>query len=269
MCAPSTFERFTLTGLTSMQPTRFAFSIAAIAFLAACGDSTGPDQTALTVDEVFSDIEEVQSITAATTIFAGAPMPSHAMPLSAACAFSSTTQSFVCPTTTSTGLTFARSFQLFDASGAVQSEYSPATTDAVRAVSDASGTLTNQNGSVTFTSHDDYTVSGLLTSNLTLDGEGASQSIITNDEDETVTVDATTTIDGLVIPKRRSGNRYPQAGTIDTDITFTNEGGQSTDVSIGIAFNGSSLATMTMSTGLGTVTCLIDLSRQNKAPNCS
>ena len=253
-----------------MRPIRYALAaLTAATILAACGDSTGPDRTPLTVDEVFNDIEEVQSVTAATTVFAGAPMPSHAMPPSANCQFNPTSQSFVCPTTTATGLSFSRSFQLLDAAGAPQSAFSPTTTAAIRAISDASGTLTNQNGSVTFTSHDDYTVSGLLLDNLTVDGTGTSHSVITNTQNETVTVDATTTIDGLVVPRRRVGPHYPTAGTIDTDITFTSGGGQSTDVSIGIAFNGSSTASMTMSTGLGTVTCLIDLTRQNKVPNCS
>lgn len=244
-------------------------ALTAAALLAACGDSTAPQRVPLTVDEVFNDIEEVQSVTAATTGFAGAPMASQVMPPAANCQYNASSQTFVCPTTTATGLSFSRSFQLFDAAGAPQSAFSPTTTAAIRAISDASGTVSNQNGSVAFTSHDDYTVSGLLLDNLTVDGTGTSHSVITNAQNQTVTVDATTTIDGLVFPRLRVGPHYPRAGTIDTDITFTSSGGQSTDVSIGIAFNGSPMATMTMSTGVGTVTCLIDLTRQNKVPNCS
>lgn len=252
-----------------MRTSYFALATVAAFALSACSDSTGPDRTPLSVDEIFNEIEEVQSITAAAAGFAGAPMASHAMPAAGNCAFNTTSQSFVCPTTTATGVSFTRSFQLFDDAGTPQSAFNPTTTSAVRAISDASGTFTNQNGSVDFSSHDDYTVAGLLLDNLTIDGSSTSESIVTNSQNgDVLEIDATTTINDLVIPKRRTGNRYPLGGSIETNIALTNDE-QTATVSVGIAFNGTSTATMTMSSALGTLTCLIDLSKQNKAPNCS
>lgn len=239
----------------------------AAGLLAGCSDSTGPDDTQLTVDAVLADLAEVKSVSAAATTFGGLPIPTAALGSSSACTFNAGSNSFTCPTVTASNVSFDRSFQLFDAAGAPQSSFSRTTTNAIRAITDAAGTFTSAQGSIEFEGHDDYTVSGLLGNTVTIDGSSTSSAIVTGQG--TGTIDVTTDVDGLVLA-RRTGNarRYPQSGSISTHLAIANQQ-DSFDVFMTITFNGTSIATLSMNAGQGVVTCLIDMSKSNKTPNCT
>ena len=248
---------------------RGAFGVVAAFAMAACGDSTAPDSQPVTIDQVFADLNEVQSVTAGALAFGGVPVASHAMPASASCTYNATTQSFTCPPGTASGVTFSRSFQLFDASNNPQSAFNPATTAAIATVSDAAGTFTSNQGSITFTAHEAHRIDGLLEPNLTIAGESTLSLELSNGS-ESGTIDATTTIAGLVIPKRRGpGRRYPLDGTITTNIAVTNGADETHNLAIALEFDGTSIATMTLTSAAGTLTCQIDMSKQAKHPSCS
>lgn len=240
----------------------------AAGLLAGCSDSTGPSDEQRTIDAVLADVAEVQSISAAATSFGGGHVPTAAMGSSSACTFNAGTNSFTCPTVTASNVTFNRSFQLFDAAGAPQSAFSFSTTDAVRAITDASGTFTSTQGSIEFEGHDDYTVSGLLGDAYTINGSSTSSALITGTQGSG-TIDVTTDVEGLVLA-RRTGNarRYPQSGSVSTHLAIANET-DSFDVFMTITFNGTSIATLSMNAGQGVVTCQIDMSRNNKTPDCA
>lgn len=255
-----------------MRSSRVARSVSvliACAFIVACSDGTGPQD--VTVGDLLADVSDGQSFGAAGMAFAGAgAVPQLAAHDPAACAFNSGTGTFVCPSTTVNGITISRSFQLLDASGQPQSAYSRATTAAVRTVTDLSGTITSTTGTatttVTFVAHDDATLSGLLTGTHTLNSSGNSTAAITGGG-LTHNVATTQTITNLVLPRRDSETRYPQSGSIATGITVSSAGITHT-LQVTLTFNGTSTATLVISTGGLSQTCTIDLSRHGAAPVC-
>jgi hypothetical protein len=154
-------------------------------------------------------------------------------------------------------------YQLLDASNRPQSELNPATTAAIRSVSDISGTLTLSSGltsGLTLNRHGDQTLSGLLTDTHTLNG--------TSNSTQTMTLSGTSlalttveTVNNLVLPRRGSGDRWPQSGSITIDMTV----GTGPTTRMTMTFNGTSTVVMEFSSagGGGPRTCNVDL--QNPA----
>jgi hypothetical protein len=236
---------------------RVASLALAYAVLAACGDSTAPNRV-VTVDTLLAEVNDVQAIGNTAFGLGGVATSPGLIPLGQECPFNSVSQSFVCPSHTTQGITINLFYQLFDGSGATQSAFSPTTTAAIHTVTDISGTVTPPGGlpgsAFTLTSHNDQTMSGLLTDTHTLNGSG---NTLIGDESSTTTV--ATTITNLVLPNRGSAKHYPQSGTIATDITSTLEGLGSFTMNITMTFNGTSVVTMTFTSDGTTETCTFDL----------
>jgi hypothetical protein len=242
-----------------------AWSIAA-----ACGDGTGPQD--VSVDEVLADVSVGQSFaTRGIELIGVGAIPEPAALRHDACAFTASSSSFVCPSTTVNGITFSRFFQLLDASGAPQSEFSRATTAAVRVVTDVDGVITATTGGTTttidLTAHQDATLSGLLTGTHILNANGTGNAEINGgglDHDITTTQ----TVTNLHLPRHDDDNRYPQSGTIATNAVVTAPGFSST-TSATLTFDGSDKAKLVIMAFGITRDCTIDLSNKHSAPVCT
>jgi hypothetical protein len=247
--------------------------LAACAILAACGDGTAPKVSPVTIDSLLAEIGETQAFGTPGMVFTG-PLAVGAMPSrSDACAYNSTTQRFVCPPISMGGLTTNRYYQLLDAAGTPQSAFNPATTDAFRTVADVEGSITVDLPAlgtvapaavtVTMASHEDLTLSGLLTGVHTLNGTGSSTSTFSGEELPGLTT--SWTITNLVLPKRGAGAKYPQSGTMTVAVEF-NGGELSSHITM--AFNGTSIMTMTMVTNGMTTVCTVNMAKPGSPPSC-
>jgi hypothetical protein len=258
-----------------------------VVLVAGCGSDSpsGPSSHTLDLGAVISEmsIGRVSSVPGASTVIS---MPSVAgVPtiVPSACTYSPALQGFTCPTATSAGLTFDVSYFLYDAGGHAQSQADANTTASVRTVVDAKGTVTlpqssGLSGTVIVADHSDMTMTGLLTSTHTLNGNGTSHYELTVSGTPSVhaTIDMTTATKEVVFAVQSDGSnpQWPSSGTITTDSkNVTNLGsiGSVTTTSHAvITFNGTSTATIAFSTSASSTvtTCKIDLTGKT-SPVCS
>jgi hypothetical protein len=201
----------------------------------------------------------------------------------AACSYSPTTQGFVCPTATSNGLTFDISYFLYDVAGKAQSAADAKTTASVRTVVDAKGTTTlpptnGTTGTATIADHSDMTMSGLLTSTHTLNGNGVSHYDVSLSGSTSLhgVIDMTTVTKDVVFPTSTDATTpvWPSSGTITSDsktvAAIGGLGSITTTSHAVITFNGTSTATIvfTSSASGATATCKLDLTGKT-APVCA
>jgi hypothetical protein len=252
---------------------RNAWIAVCCAALAACSEGTAPTAALVTVDTLLADISSAEAFSSVGLAVGGVPSFAGGMPSADACPYDSSTQRFVCPTVTSDGLTTSMYFQLLDASGTPQSAFNPATTAAIRTVSDLSGTQSSPESEIPMTmtieGHSERTLSGLLTATRTLNGTGdatVDMTLTFQGETMTTSVRIVETTKDLVLPARGSANRYPQSGSVSFSMSSTDSG---FDVSITITFNGTSTATMVVTSNGTKQTCTIDLANPETVPSCS
>lgn len=256
--------------MKSMTSFRLVTLTAACMAVIACNDSgTGPQDVSL--DDVLADVAAAQTHGMTGMELAGATSFGPPAAVRADnCAFNAGTQMFVCPSTTVNGITFSRSFQLLDASGAPQSSFSRGSTAAVRTITDVDGVITTTTGANTVTidvkAHQDATLSGLLTGTHVLNATGTGNAEVSGGG-LNHSVATTQTITNLELPRRDSDTPYPKSGTIATQVVVTGSGLSHTTTTT-LTFDGSSTATLVITTGGLTRTCAIDLTRKNP-PSCS
>ncbi len=256
-----------------MMRTRFSAPLAAIAlaaFVGACrsDSSVGPSQPP-TLDQVLSEISmsRVASATsAAAATVTPVRMPALATIVPSGCSYDGTSK-FTCSPITASGVTVTRAFTLLDASNKPQSQYDPATTAAVTTYTTAAGTFTAGSRSVTITSQETLTLSGLLTGVHTLDGTSVAH--ISSPASGTLPAfdtDVTTTIEHLVLPT--DANKYP-TGTITVNVApAPGSGPAEPTFGVKMVFDGTGTAKMTVTIGsLPAQTCTIDLASQ-APPRC-
>jgi hypothetical protein len=243
---------------------------AVLAIAAACGDSTAPTLRPVTVDSLLAEFNQVQSLSAPAAGVGGGLARTATIPNGEGCAFNSSNQRFVCPTSTAGGITVTMYYQLLDASNAPLSSFDVTKVAAIRRVTDVSGTISTSGPpptTTTFTAHDDATLSGLLTDTHTLNSTGNSDAAITS-SGQTITVATTQSVANLVLPERGDKNAYPKSGTITVDAT-TSVSGMSVATRVTLTFNGTSVMTMVLSSGGTSQTCTFDLAKPEAAPVCS
>lgn len=259
------------------------------ALVIGCGSDSpvGPSASQRTLDlaAIMSQmsIGRVGSIPGASTVMSVPATTGVPTLVPSACAYSPAAQGFVCPTATSGGLTFDISYFLYDAAGKAQSAADAATTASVRTVVDTRGTTTvpptnGTSGTVSIADHSDMTMSGLLTSTHTLNGNGTSHYDLSLSGSTPIhaVIDMTSETKSLVIPTSTDANTpaWPTSGTITTDSkTVANIaalGSITTTSHTVITFNGTSTATIvfTNSTIGATATCKLDLTGKSP-PLCA
>lgn len=177
------------------------------------------------------------------------------------CAYTAQSQSFICATVSGTGFTAAQSFTLLDASGAPQSKWGD-NIAAIRMKALASGTNSGQS----FDAQTDLTLSGLITGVHMLDGTATSRTVSGTGSSQT-TVNAATTLTGLVLPNSTDGaNALPKAGTINAAVSTTT-GGSTQTAQVQMTFNGTSKVAMVVTVNGLTIRCTVDVTASN--PTCS
>lgn len=250
-------------------------SLIASVSIAACtsSDSTGPSSSGtLDLSALISEMGIGSGNVAGSVGVGGFTVPAGSPIVPSSCQYSASTQGFACATMTSNGLTFNASFFLLDAAGHFQSQPDAATTDAIRTVSDLSGTVKldqgGSSGTMTLASHQDQTLSGLLAGAHVLNGTTTTHSDITLTAPTAMHAvsDSKSVSVSITLPKSGAASHWPTSGTMTTDATSTTQfGSQSvtgTTHSV-LTFNGSSTATVTTTVTSGsssfTTTCKIDL----------
>jgi hypothetical protein len=217
------------------------------AMLGACDDGVAPRDPDVTLDMLLADFNDVRALR--NQLVDGLPpylVANDSMPAADACPYDASTRRFVCQGTISNGLTLTRSFQLLDASGLPQSEFSPTETRAIRAIADLNGTIAefSMPSASRVSSHWEQTLSGLPSGTHTLSGvRSTTVDVSLYYPTDTVTSSATMVeTTGLAIPKRGMGSPYPQSGTLMSKLEQSTPGH---DASVTVTFNGTSVVTRT------------------------
>ena len=188
------------------------------------------------------------------------------------CGYSATSQSFVCPPATTSGVTITQSFALFSATGAAQSVFDPATTAAVKSSTVVAGTVDQDGSTLTVDAREDLTLSGLLTGPHTINGTSTAHIFGTLALDEAADVDIriTASVANLVLPTNGTPGTqtWPVSGTIVVESSaafsdFTATSRQS------ITFNGTSTVTVRITEGGTSQTCQLNLARPQDTPACA
>lgn len=256
---------------------RCSILMAGLAIAAGCGGSDEGPQRSLDLSAALS-----QTMWGDALLIPGASvalgLPSASAFPSAdpnACVFSSSSQSFVCPTRTVNGLTINTSFFLLDDAGLTQSSLDLNSTSSVRALLDVNGTTPLFSTSAPTTGaihhHSDVTLSGLRSATRTLNGTSTDRDTITSSSAVTsrFITDLASTATNVVLPS--GGAKYPASGTITSDATIKTEIGSqqtsSTTVHAVITFDGSSSAALTLTTSGTTRFCHLNLAAGTV--NCS
>ena len=261
-------------------------SVAASALaMAGCrsSDSTGPSSgNTLDLSSLISEMGAASlgagASTAGVVGIGGFAVPTMPPVVPSSCQYSASVQGFTCAAFTSNGITVNTTLFLLDAAGHFQSQPDAATTAAIRTVTDLQGTMKlDQSGtgtSVTLSSHQDLTLSGLLTDTHIMNGSSTSHSDVVLSGQSALhgVTDTKTVTTNLTMPK---SSRWPTSGTVTTDATTSSQLGSvsvaGTTHSV-LTFNGSSVVTVITTITAGSspfsTTCKIDLSGAS-APVCS
>lgn len=236
------------------------------AVLFACGHGTGPAASSESVDMLLSELNSVQAIGGMGMAIGGQLSPTAPTQSPSACLYSASSSRFVCPARTAGGLTFRSSYQLLDAAGRPQAEFSATTTAAIRTISEMLGTLGAVAGvtsGITVESRGEQVLSGLLTGTHIVNGIVNSTHTMTVAERTFTTIARSTTTD-LVMPRRGSGSHWPQSGSIASEI----ETGDGYASRTRMTFNGTSIVTLELTTAAGTRTCTVDLQNPTSFGSC-
>lgn len=244
----------------------------ALAAAVACGGDSATAPTSYppaTLDQALAELS-IPALSAGDNSFVdlGAAAPSLDP---TRCAYSATVQSFVCTPISESGITINQSFTLLTSSGAKQSAFDAATTDAVRANTTVAGTLVEQGTSLNLSGQQQITLSGLVSGPHVLNGTStltAAGTVVDGTTSYPVNITVATSIANLVLPAHESTSSqlWPSSGSVTVDVN-----GSIGPVSVSqartiITFNGTSTVNVTMTGGGVTKSCKVDLTKA--APEC-
>ena len=244
----------------------------ALAAVVACGGDSATAPTSYppaTLDQALAELS-IPALSAGDNSFVdlGAAAPSLDP---TRCAYSATVQSFVCTPISESGITINQSFTLLTSSGAKQSAFDAATTDAVRANTTVAGTLVEQGTSLNLSGQQQITLSGLVSGPHVLNGTStltAAGTVVDGTTSYPVNITVATSIANLVLPAHESTSSqlWPSSGSVTVDVN-----GSIGPVSVSqartiITFNGTSTVNVTMTGGGVTKSCKVDLTKA--APEC-
>jgi hypothetical protein len=244
----------------------------AFAAAVACGGDSATAPTSYppaTLDQALAELS-IPALSAGDNSFVdlGAAAPSLDP---TRCAYSATVQSFVCTPISESGITINQSFTLLTASGAKQSAFDAATTDAVRANTTVAGTLVEQGTSLNLSGQQQITLSGLVSGPHVLNGTStltAAGTVVDGTTSYPVNITVATSIANLVLPAHESTSSqlWPSSGSVTVDVN-----GSIGPVSVSqartiITFNGTSTVNVTMTGGGVSKSCKVDLTKA--APEC-
>ncbi len=245
--------------------------------LSACSETTAPgpnDPTeSVDVSSVVSNASLLSVERMAAGVSGGVADSAPASGL-AKCVYSAASQRFLCPTTTSNGLTITTSYILLDAAGNPQTGADATKIDAFRTIRDVSGVmppLAAGIGAITLMEHEDQTISGLLAGQLVLNGT------VTSTMSDTLTASGlvipmasqrTQTIANVTLPSSTAGQGWPTGGTITTVTTdLSSDLGSGFSTQTTLTFDPSGGVTMVRTIGTLTSTCHFSFASSGIAPS--
>ncbi len=253
-----------------MRPSRYTL-LAALALAAFCGsrDTTGSaiDVNVLVDQTGIAAYSAAALSAAAPGVTAAIPIPSSS---TSACAYSIANQRFDCAPTTVKGLTITRSYALLDASGHSLSVANPTAIVSIHSITDLKGTLTGtgpSGPSMTIDRHEDATLTDLQATTHVLNG-AATQRLDFATTALTFSSNETSTTANLRLPAVTAATHWPLGETITTDRTMTIAGLSAATSHEVLAFDGTSVLTLTRTSGNVTTTCRFDLSKPAVMPIC-
>lgn len=239
-----------------------------------------PTTPQVNVDEILTQMSTggISTYSTAAPTSAGIGVTPVALPAggsASACPYSATSQFFVCAPVSSQGLTFSRSFQLIDATGAPLAEPNPLLVASVRSVIDLDGTTTTpapNAATIQITRHEDATLSGIQSANRVLNGNATQRTVFTGSAFAFTSNDTSAT-SNLQLPASPD-QKYPLGGTITTDrtVSLSSIATSSHHEHTEISFDGSSVMTVKIVVGTTnaiTMTCKVNLATPGVAPTCS
>jgi len=236
---------------------RFLVALAGVLAIAGCqssDDATAPlSSSTLDLSSLLSEMAAGSANIPSSLGVAGFAVPVVPPVVPSSCQYSASIQGFTCGTLASNGVTFGATLFLLDAAGNFQTQPDAATTAAIRTVTDMTGTTKLEqsgSGSLSLTSHQDMTLSGLLSGTHVINGTGTSHTDITLTAPTAMhaVTDQKSVTANVTVPKAGSATRWPTSGTITTDATTTSQSGSQSitgTVHSVLTFNGSSTATTT------------------------
>ena len=246
--------------MKSVRLDRFAaLLIGALAIGCSSDSSVAPT---VTTPELGAVLKELSSpVFGGTTLLGSAVIP--AAPTPSGCAYAASSQSFVCPAVSVSGVSFAQSYVLLDAGGKPQPQWG-STIAAVRMKTSATGSTTSAGTDVVLDLQQEVTLSGLLVGVHTLDGTSMLK-MTTGAGTALVASTMTTTMTGLVLPDASVGaNAYPKSGSLTAAFTTTT-GGRTSTLQMQMTFNGTSKVAVVITIEGVTTRCTIDLASSNPA----
>jgi hypothetical protein len=197
------------------------------------------------------------------------------------CQIDLASETFKCPTRTlPNGLKMTGYFQLPDVSNHPQFQYDSATTNAIRMVTDVSGTISQplitQTGPVpatqTIANHDEITLSGLRTGTREHNGTGTMSNTIAPQGLPTATMTATVAFAHMTFPKTVTEASYPLGGTITSVITSKTGDLPTVTTNQVTTYDGTAIAKTVITLPNGsTRTCTYDMSKPpgTSPPSCT
>jgi hypothetical protein len=258
--------------------TRYGALVCAV-ILGACGkDATGPDQDTPLLDSdlavVVADAtgEDVDIMREPVSFPSMSPSlaPGNGELSPTNCTFSNASQRVECPPfTRENSLTITRSYQFFDALGAIQQAYDALLTAKANIKASIVGVKSGDHWSATIERSRDFTVTGLLgeETERTWNGTGtasATRSRHNDTTERTYDITCTLTVTNVVVPVERGADRFPTSGTITRHCTITITGGPRdglvVDRTVTVTFNGNQSATLS----IGDKTFDIDLKSRHR-----
>jgi hypothetical protein len=276
--------------MTKVIVLRTAACIVAAATLYACGggdSATAPPavgNTTAKVNALLSEISAGQQAASASVSSGGGAAPSTSSSQSedaGVCQIDLASESFKCPTRTlPNGLKMTVSFQLLDASSNPQPAFDSTTTNAIRMVTDVSGTISQPlmtptgpvPATMTIANHDVITLSGLRTGTREHNGTGTMSNTIVPQGLPTASMTATVAFAHITFPKTMTEASYPLGGTITSVITSKTGDLPSVTISQVTTYDGTAIAKTVITLPNGSKqTCTYDMSKPpgSAPPNCS
>lgn len=261
-----------------LRQTSLVLLVPALFFAGACSDSTSPGSATPATLDVASLVTKssLGSVETFGASIGGGLVTQLPSPVVSGCSYSAASQSFICPPRTTDGLTISVSYTLLDAAGLPQAAADPGKIDAIRTVTDISGTFQPPAGlralPITMNNHRDVTLSGLLTAHYLLNGTGTSTETFilgTGTSAETASSQESESIVNVAVPPTGSTSPWPASGTIVMDVTSAFGALPALESHVTMTFSDGGAVTIVMTTGSFTTTCHLNMNNPASGPTCS
>jgi len=241
---------------------RLSAIIVAAAAVACGGDSTGPTSSqAPTLSQALAELT-IPALAVDGLSLVDIDTPAASLDPTT-CPYSAEVQSFVCAPISANGITIKQSFTLLSVTGAKQPAFDPTTTASVKATTAVAGTVVQPGISLAVDGQQEITLSGLVSGPHVLDGWTTAQILGTVDEETAtypVSMRVNTSLFELVLPAHEAGSArvWPSSGRITGHVDGT-VGPLPVNQQTVILFSGTSVALVSVSSGIQSKSCKVDL----------